>query len=122
MTDPTKLQWIDPTLNIDGSPVAAGEITGYEVGVRDTTAAASTAGTYPFRATAPSTATSELLSLLTPTLPKGVPLQAAVRALTAGVDAAGNPVSSGWSAELTQPLILTPPAPVPQAPTGLSAV
>jgi hypothetical protein len=116
MSDPTKFVWTDPTTNTDGSPVAAGEITGYEIGVRDTTAAGSAAGTYPFGAKAPSTATSELISLLTPALPKGVLLAAAVRANTAGVDGNNNPVNSAWSTEAT--FTLTPPAPVPNPPTS----
>lgn len=115
MTDPTKFTWTDPTTNVDGSPVAADEITGYEVGVRDTTATGSAAGTYPFGAKAPATATAELISLLNPTLPKGVALAAAVRANTAGLDTAGNPINSGWSTEAT--FTLAVPAPVPSAPT-----
>lgn len=117
MSDPTKFDWTDPTTNTDGSPVAAGEITGYEVGVRDTTAAGSAAGTYPFRATAPATATEELISLLSPALPKGVALVGAVRALTAGMDANNNPITSAWSME-TNSFTLTPPAPVPNPPTN----
>jgi hypothetical protein len=116
MSDPTKLNWTDPTTNVDGSPVAPGEISGYEVGVRDTTAAGSAAGSYPFGAKAPSTATSELISLLTPSLPKGVQLAAAVRANTPNLDDAGNPVNSAWSTEVT--FQLTPPAPIPSAPTN----
>lgn len=116
MTDPTKFNWIDPTTNKDGSPVAAGEITGYEVGVRDTTATGSAAGTYPYGAKAPSTATTELISLLNPSLPKGALLAAAVRANTAGLDASGNPINSDWSAEAT--FTLAVPAPVPNEPTG----
>ncbi len=116
MTDPTKFVWTDPTTNADGSPVAAGEITGYEVGVRDTTATGSAAGAYPFGAKAPGTATTELISLLSPSLPKGVQLAAAVRANTAGLDAAGNPINSDWSTEAT--FTLAVPAPVPSPPTG----
>ncbi len=116
MSDPTKLNWTDPTTNEDGSPVASGEITGYEVGIRDTTAAGSAAGTYPFGAKAPATATSELISLLTPSLPKGVMLAAAVRANTAGLDVNGNLINSAWSTEVT--FQLTPPAPIPSAPTN----
>lgn len=116
MSDPTKFVWTDPTTNTDGSPVAAGEITGYEVGVRDTTATGSTAGTYPYGAKAPATATTELISLLTPSLPKGVLLAAAVRANTAAVDINNNPINSKWSTEAT--FTLTPPPPVPNEPTG----
>lgn len=118
MTDPTKFTWIDPTTNADGSPVTDGEITGYEVGVRDTTAAGSVAGTYPFGAKAPASATSELISLLNPALPKGVLLAGAVRALTAAKDANDNPITSGWSTEAT--FTLTPPPPVPNPPVNFS--
>lgn len=118
MTDPTKFDWQDPTANTDGSPIAAGEITGYEVGVRDTTATGSAIGTYPYGAKAPATATTELISLLTPSLPKGVLLAAAVRANTAGLDANGKPISSDWSTEAT--FTLAVPAPVPNPPTGFT--
>lgn len=119
MSDPTKFTWVDPTTNKDGSPVSDGEISGYEVGVRDTTAAGSAAGTYPFGAKAPNTATTELISLLQPSLPTGVLLAAAVRANTAALDANGNPINSDWSTEAT--FTLTPPAPVPNPPTGFTA-
>jgi len=112
MPNPTQVTWNDPTANVDGSPIAAGEITGYTIGVRDTSAAGSAAGTYPYTAGAPATAVSELLSALTPVLPTGKPLAVAVKADTA----AG---SSAWSAETT--FTLAPPAPpVPDAPSGLT--
>jgi len=115
MADPTELDWTDPTLNEDGSPVAAGEIVSYTVGVRDTSAAGSAPGTYPYGITAPSTATSALLASLTPHLPTGVPLAAAVRADTAGLDAQGQLIHSKWTPEVT--FTLATPAPIPQAPT-----
>ena len=108
MANPTLASWADPTTNTDGSAVAAGEITGYTVGVRDTTATGSAAGTYPYSVTAPATATSELLSLLTPTLPTGKALAAAVRANTSNAN-------SAWSTEATFTLVGTP-----NAPTGFS--
>jgi hypothetical protein len=111
MTNPTTASWVDPTTNVDGSPIAAGEITGYTIGVRDTTVAGSTAGTYPFTATAPATATSELLSLITPVLPTGDVLAAAVQANTATTN-------SAWSAEAT--FTLSPPPPTPNAPTNFT--
>lgn len=118
LPDPTAATWVDPTTNVDGSPVTSGEITGYEVGVRDTTAAGSAPGVYPYGAKSPSTATSEMLSLLNPALPKGVKLAIAVRANTAGLDASGNPINSDWTAELT--FVLSVPAPVPNPPTGFT--
>lgn len=45
--NPTHVSWTDPTTNVDGTAIAAGEITGYQVGVRLTTATGSVAGTYP---------------------------------------------------------------------------
>lgn len=115
MSDPTKFVWTDPTTNKDGTPIAAGEISGYEVGVRDTTAAGSVTGVYPYGAKAPATATTELISLLNPSLPKGVLLAAAVRANTPNVDVNNNPINSDWSTEAT--FMLAIPAPVPNQPT-----
>lgn len=118
MSNPTKVTWVDPTTNVDGTPIAAGEITAYEIGVRDTTAAGSVAGTYPWSVKAPPSATTELLSLISPTLPTGVLLATAVRADTAGVDANGNPVNSAWTAEQT--FTLAAPASVPNPPTSFT--
>lgn len=115
---PSIASWIDPTTNTDGSPIAAGEITGYELGVRDTTATGSAAGTYPFGVKAPSTATSEPLALITPVLPRGVALAAALRANTAGLDASGKQINSDWTPEVT--FTLPPPVPVPTPPTGFT--
>lgn len=120
MTDVTKATWVDPTTNTDGSPIAPGEITSYTLGVRDTTAAGSAAGTYPFSVSAPPNATSEPLDIIKPALPKGVLLAAAVRTDTAGLDAAGKPISSVWTPEVT--FTLPAPAPVPNQPTGFSVV
>jgi len=118
VTNPTQVSWQDPTTNVDGSPIATGEVTGYEVGVRDTTAAGSVAGTYPWDIRAPATATSELFSVLTPSLPTGKLLAVSVRANTAGVDASGNPVNSAWANEAT--FTLPTPAPVPNAPASVA--
>lgn len=111
MQNPTQISWTDPTTNTDGSAIAAGEITGYAVGVRSNTAAGSVAGTYPFGATAPATAVSELLSLLTPVLPPDIYV-AAVQAVTAN----GN---SAWSAE-SAPFTIAPPVVIPNAPSGVT--
>lgn len=105
MTNPTKATWTDPTTNTDGTTIASGEITGYAVGVRNTAASGSVPGVYPYTATAPATSTSELLSLLTPVLPTGVPLAGAVQALST---TNGN---SAWSAEATFTLVAPPNAP-----------
>jgi len=105
MANPTKASWTDPSTNTDGSAIASGEITGYQIGVRLTTG---TAGTYAYTASAPATATSELLSLLTPVLPTGVQLVGAVMALST---TNGN---SAWSTESAAFTMLAPPSP----PTG----
>lgn len=108
MPNPTQVNWTDPTANVDGSPIAAGEITGYTVGVRSTTAAGSAAGTYPYSVTAPATSTSELLAAITPILPPDS-YAAAVQANTAGP-------SSAWSAEAS--FAIAAPAPTPNPPPG----
>lgn len=107
-----KVSWTDPTTNTDGSPVASGELTGFTVGIRDTTAAGSAAGTYPFSASAPASATTELVSLLSPLLPKGVDLVAAVKAVAGTTE-------SDWSPESVA-FQLPVPAPVPNPPTQVS--
>lgn len=118
--DPAKasVAWVDPTLNKDGSAVSATEITSYTVGVRDTTATGSTAGSYPFSVTAPSTTTHELISLLAPALPKGVALVASVKANTATAADPSLP-SSDWAPESAAFQLPVPP-PVPVPPTGVS--
>lgn len=108
---PTTASWSPPVLNTDGSAILDGEITGYTVGVRDTSAPGSVAGTYPYSLRAPATETTELLSLITPKLPTGVTLAAAVRADTAGP-------SSDWSSEV--PFTLPAPAPTPEPPGNFS--
>jgi len=107
MSNPSKVSWIDPTLNVDGSAITTGELTGYLVGVR---LASGTAGTYPYTASAPAASVNELLSMLTPVLPTGAALVAAVQALST---TNGN---SAWSAESASFTLLTPPNP----PTGLT--
>lgn len=119
IADPKTASWVDPPTNVDGSPVAPGEITGYMVGVRVTDPTGTPPGTYPYTATAPATATTELLSLLNPILPTGKPLTGAVRAVTGATDASGNAIMSAWSPE--GPIFsLTPPPPVPSNPTAFT--
>lgn len=115
---PTKFVWVDPTTNVDGSLIAADEVSAYEIGVRDTSAAGSVAGTYPFGIKAPPSATFEPFSALQPALPTGVPLAAAVRTDTGSVDSNNNPINSAWSAEVT--FTLPAPPPVPNPPTGFT--
>jgi len=64
-----KVSWTPPTTNDDGSPLTAGEVTGYIVGLRSLTAAGSAAGTYPIQSAPTSaTAVSEALSAITANL------------------------------------------------------
>lgn len=57
--------WTDPTTDINGNPIPAGEVTGYNVGIRDLAAPGSIAGTYPNTAAVPgASSTSEALALL----------------------------------------------------------
>jgi hypothetical protein len=106
MANPTTVTWVDPTENIDGTPIAAGEITGYTVGIRNTATAGSTAGTYPITVAAPAGATSILLSAVTP------PLVGGSYALSVQATTAQGP--SAWATETTFTIVE-----VPKAPTGL---
>lgn len=108
MGNPTTFTWVDPTLNTDGSTVAAGEITGYTIGVRSTTVVGSVIGTYPAQTTITSaTATSEAISALSSVL-KPDSYAAAIKSL--------GPVNSAWSAEAA----FTIAPPVPSAPTAFT--
>jgi hypothetical protein len=106
MANPTKITWTAPTLNTDGSAIAAGEITGFNIGVR---AATGVLGTYAYTGTVSTpTATSELLSALSPQPPYGVSLIAAVQTV--------GPTDSAWGE--SGPFTLS--APVPAVPTAVS--
>lgn len=107
---PTQVSWTDATTNIDGSAIGSGEVTGYTVGVRSTTVSGSVAGTYPYTASAPATATSDLLSALTPVLPPDT--------YVAAVMSTG-PTNSAWSTE-SSPFSIAAAPPVPNAPTGVT--
>lgn len=114
MSNPTTIAWTDPTTNLDGTPVAPGEITAYLIGVRSTTASGSVAGTYPIQATAQGAAASqELISALGAAL---APDTYAVAVQTVG------PTNSAWSTEASFTIapIVPPPLPVPNPPTGLT--
>jgi hypothetical protein len=112
MTNPTVFTWVDPTTNVDGSPIAPGEITGYTLGIRDINATGSVVGTYPTQITAPATATSELFSALPTVLAPGTYV-AAIETVTASN-------TSAWSSpEAT--FVIPAPIPVPNPPTGFSA-
>ena len=101
MSNPTTFSWTDPTLNTDGGPVVAGEITGYQIGIRQ----GGTAGTYSTTVSVASpTATSELLSAFSPALLSGT-YEAAIRSV--------GPTDSAWSTEITFTI-----SGVPQPPSG----
>lgn len=106
---PTQISWTDATTNLDGSAIDPSEITAYTVGVRSTTVAGSVAGTYPYTASAPSTATSDLLSALSPVLPPDT--------YVAAVMSTG-PTNSAWSIE-SSPFTIAAALPVPNAPTNV---
>ena len=92
------ITWTAPTLNTDGSPIKAGEITGYELGVRP---AQDTPGVYPLTATVKTMADAPAaLSSLKLVVGDYV---GAVRAV--------GPVDSPWSAETPFAVM-----PVPRAP------
>ena len=103
MSNPTVFNWTDPTLNTDGGPVVAGEITGYQIGIRQ----GGSAGTYPTTVSVASpTAVSEPFSAISPPLVSGT-YEAAIRSI--------GPTDSAWSSEVTFSI-----AGVPQPPSGFS--
>lgn len=97
--NPTKASWNTPT-NPDGTPIAAGEITGYTLGIR---LASGTAGTY---ATTVPVSGAATLSVALPALVGG--------SYMAAVQAVG-PNLSQWSTEVAFTI-----TEVPNAPTGLT--
>jgi hypothetical protein len=104
MSNPTQFSWVEPTVNTDGTPVAAGEITGYQVGVRP---ASGTPGTYPDTASVSGATTlTATIASVNPALLSGS-YAAAVRAI--------GPTDSAWSAEITFAI-----AGVPTPPTGFT--
>ena len=106
MATPT-FTWTDPTKNTDGTAITAGEVTGYQIGVRPSSG---TPGTYPvLTSIAGSTATSEPLTSLSSVLAPG--------AYAAAIQAVG-PVNSAWSAEIS--FTIAPPTPNPPTGFGLA--
>lgn len=102
MANITQLTWADATTNLDTTPITAGEITGYQIGVRPSTG---TAGTYPILTPVAATATTEPLANLSQVLLPGK-YAAAIMSL--------GPVNSNWSTEYT----FTLTAPQPNPPTN----
>jgi hypothetical protein len=93
----TKFTWTDPTTNVDGSPIVAGEITGYSIGI------GTASGNYPIQVPVPGpAAASELLSQITPALVPGTYF-AAVQAI--------GPVDSVFSNEVSFVIAAAQPNP-----------
>lgn len=110
MTNPTGFSWVDPVANTDETAITQGEITGYTVGARSTTATGSVAGTYPITGSvAGSASTGETVAALSALL-KPDTYAAAVRA--------DGPVPSDWSTEAT----FTIAAPKPNPPSNFAVV
>lgn len=109
MTTLTQFVWVDPTTNVDGSAVTAGEISGYQIGIR---AASGTPGTYTtFAIVKDAAATSEAFSLLGTTLAPG-DYAAAIQTLS--TTNGNSPFSP--EAKFTIDVPLSPP----NAPTGFT--
>ncbi len=104
--NPTKLTWVDPTTNVDGTPLAAGEITGYLLGLRDVNANGSVAGIYPITANVPAGSTTAPLSVFGTIKPGSY----------AAAAQAEGPADSAWSIEALFTI-----AEIPSAPTGFMA-
>lgn len=102
------ITWTDPTTNTDGSPIVAGQITSYIVGIRTLSG---TVGEYPTEFVASSLArANEIIAAIADVLAPGTYI-AAVQAVGAA--------PSSWSAEST--FIVAPPVVlVPNPPTGLT--
>jgi hypothetical protein len=99
----SQFNWVIPTQNTDGGAVVAGEITGFQLGLRQ----GGSAGTYPLTVNVASpTATSELFSAISPALVSGT-YEAAIRSI--------GPSDSAWSSEITVTI-----TGVPQPPSGFS--
>lgn len=106
----TQFTWTDPTTNKDGTPITAGEITGYNIGIRigSLNPAVGTPGAYTINVPiAGATAASELLSAISPIL--------APNNYVAAIEAIG-PIDSAFSPEVAFTVV----APTPNAPTNLA--
>lgn len=104
----SKFSWVPNTVNTDGTPITAGEITGYAIGIRSATAVGSVVGVYPAVSspTGPN-AVSDAFSALNLVL-KPDTYFAAVQSV--------GPLASPWSAEVE--FIVA--APTPSAPTNFT--
>jgi hypothetical protein len=107
--------WTDATTDIDNNPIPAGEVTGYNIGIRDLAAAGSVAGTYPNTAAAPgASATSEALSLL---FQSGAMVSGRSYAVAGQTLAPAPAGPSAWSAEFQ---FTFQPIAQPNPPTGFT--
>lgn len=98
-----KVSWTDPTTNTDGSALTTGEVTGYSVG------AGTLSGTYTSHATVTGpTATSVVLSALTPALTPGTTYFLAIES----VGSAPGTWSSEVSFTVAQPTVSAPTNPL----------
>lgn len=82
--------FVPPTLNVDSSPITAGEITGYEMGIRLTSVGS--AGTYSILIEIPLSTVGSLLS-------SAIQAQLASGAYSAAVRTVGS-TNSAWSSEV----------------------
>lgn len=104
--NPTEFDWVPPTTDTDGNPLPAGAITGYQIGIRSTTATGSVAGTYAISASIASAATTkELFTQLGTVL--------AVGSYAAAIKTVG-PAASSYGPETTFAMKVVPSNP----PTG----
>jgi hypothetical protein len=105
VVDPSKaaFSWVDPTTNMDATPISAGEITGYAIGIRSLTAAGSAAGTYPLVVSVndPAAVTEPLAAIGTVLKPDSY---------AAAIQAVG-PVPSDWTAEASFTIAAPKPSP-----------
>lgn len=101
-----KFSWTDPTTSVDGSPLQAGEVTGYAIGIRSATATGSVAGTYPITASVSGAAAANEAVSAIGTVLKPDTYAAAIQSV--------GPVNSAWSTEIQ----FTIAQPVPEPPTG----
>lgn len=110
--NPKQFNWIDPTTNLDGSPIVAGEISGYNIGIRPLTG---TVGTYPI--TIPVAGATVTQELLTDAYKAGLALlkpgqyQSAIQSKgVAGVsnDSAWGAEIAGGQFEITVPVLNSP--------------
>ena len=100
MANPTTFNWAAPTKNTDGTNVVAGEITGYNVGIRPSSGSP---GTYTSTiAVSGATTLTAPLSAATPPILSGT--------FAAAVQSKG-PSDSAFSAEITFTLSGTPVPP-----------